>query len=158
MQPAGAGEDRLFGAQPLVQREEDFWGDPQVIVWKRRRLAVDGLDATDAAEPTTGRREELALPARVAPRGGGGELQVEDILELRVLAIRHHREVGHIRGGADDAFAVTEAQRQLAVMPRGPHHHRQRLAGEPELERLFCRQLIVATLGLIAVAKNPSAV
>src|SRR5712671_6376483 len=114
MQPAGAGEDRLFGAQPLVQREENLWGDPQIIVWKRRCLAMDGLDAADAAEPTTGRREELALPARVAPRCSRRELEVEDILELRMLAVRDHGEVGHVRGGADDAFAVAEAKSQLS--------------------------------------------
>ncbi len=40
-------------------------------------------------------------------------------------------------GPADEALPDEEAERQLLIVSRRPHRHRERLAGDPDLQRLL---------------------
>ena len=159
VQAARAREDRLLGAEPRVEAVDDVAVDDETVVRQRRRRLVDRLDAADAAESAAGRREEIPLPAAVDPGRTRSELDVDDILQVGMLAVRHDRHAGDIGGPANDALAVKKSERQLAVVSRCPHHHRQRGAADAYFQGLLGRELVVdPDTGLLAVAKHTRAV
>src|SRR5207245_11246088 len=124
MQAARAREDRLLGAEPRVEAVDDVAVDDETVVRQRRRRLVDRLDAADAAESAAGRRQEIPLPAAVDPGRTGSQLDVDDILQVGVLAVWQDPHLGDISGPANDALAIKKSERQLPLEPRRPHHHR----------------------------------
>jgi hypothetical protein len=75
-----------------------------------------------------------------------------------MLAIGDQPHAGDISGAANDAFPEKKSERQLALMTRRPHHHRQRDAADADFERLLGGELVVDTDAfLVAVAKHPRA-
>src|SRR6266566_3205378 len=62
-------------------------------------------------------------------------------------------------GAANDALAIEKSERQLALVPRRSHHHRQRGAVDADFQRLLGGELVVhPDAGLLAVAKHTRAV
>ena len=127
MYPAGRGEGALPGAQPLRQRRDEHGRDGPPCLGARR-LDRDGLERALPADPAGRRREEVPpQPFRVEARrvhvdGVGGEIFGQPC-----------------RGGLD-ALREAEAERQLLVVPRRSHRHRQRPPVDPDLERLLDRE------------------
>ena len=101
----------------------------------------------------------MALPARVLAWRAGAEHDVEHVLQVRMLSVGDGADLPDVPAPGDDAFAEEESQGQLAVRPRRPHHHRQRLAVEADLERLLRREpVLFAASGLVADPGNGGAV
>jgi len=159
VQAPGAREDCLLRSEPRVEAVDDIPIDQEAVVWQRRRRLVDGFDAADAAESAAGRRQEIPLPPAVDARRIRSQLDIDDIFQFGMLAVRHDLHGGDIGGRTDDAFPVKKPERQLALVPRRPHHDRQRGAADADFQRLLGGELIVdADAGLLAIAKHTRAV
>src|SRR5205807_4948676 len=158
VQAAGPSEDRLFFPQSRVEAIDHLGIDRELIVRKRRRRLVDRLDAAHPAQPAARGRQEVALPALIHAWRRWRQLDIDDIFEIRVLAVRDDREGGHVVGRANDALPEEKAEREVAVVARGPHHQGQRLAADTDFQWLLGGELIVHPgAGLAAVAKDPRA-
>src|SRR5207249_1255951 len=84
---------------------------------------------------------------------------VDAILQIWMLAVGQDRHAGDIGGPADDALAIKKSEHQLALVPRRPHHHRERGAADADFQRLLGGELVIdPEAGLLAVAKHTRAV
>jgi hypothetical protein len=82
------------------------------------------------------------LPALVDAGSRWRELDVDDVLEIRVLAVRDDGERPHIIGGANDPFTEKESERKVAVVAGRAHHEGQRLAGNTDFQWLLSGELV----------------
>ena len=132
MQPAGQREGRLRLAEPLRKlRRAERHGDAEIGL-DRRRVHADRLGRALAADAARGRGVEAPLqPLRV------------ELAHPKVDRVR--REVGGQRGAERlEALADREAERELLVVARRAHRHRDRLAADADLERLLDRDEVVS--------------
>jgi hypothetical protein len=127
--PVACGERRLRGAQPVRQRGDDVDRDAQVAL-DPRRLDRDRLERALAADAAGGRRVE------VPPEGLGVE-----VLGGRLDGVRGQvRRERRLHGA--EALGEEEPERELLVVPGGPHGHRDRLTVDADLERLLDGHLV----------------
>ncbi len=126
MQAAGHREARLATAEPLGKRGQQRRRDLQSTFHPR------GLDRN---------RLECSLSADPARRGGVEAPLQPFRVETRRLELDGVR--GQIRGKACSdrlqPFGQREAERQLLVVARRTHGHRNRTARDADLERLLDR-------------------
>src|SRR5438067_684747 len=156
MEPTGASKDRLLGSEPSVEPVDHFRVEADVVVRQRRRRLVDRLDGADATEAAAGGSEKIALPAPVNAGRRWGQLDLDDVLQVRMLAVGQHPDCGHIAAGPNDPFTEEEAQRQLALVTRRPHHDGQRRPAYSNFERLLRGELILDPgTGLLTISQDP---
>ena len=95
----------------------------------------DLLERALAAHAARGGRVEAALSGVAGQRAGDLDDVVREVLGRPRLA-----------RAVDQALAVQEAERELLVVAGRPHRHDQRHAVDPDLERLFDRDIVVAAV------------
>src|SRR5207247_10811985 len=108
------------------------------IVRQGWRRLVDRLDGADPAEAAARGGEEIALPPLVNAGCRSGELDLDDVLQVRMLAVGQYPDGRHVAAGPDDPFTGEKAERQFALVTRCPHHRRQRRPAQSDFARLLC--------------------
>ena len=98
------------------------------------------------------------MPPAIDTRRTRSQVDVDDILQVGMLAIRQDPHAGDVGSLANDPFPKKKSQRQLALVARRPHHHRQRGTADTDFQRFLGGELVVDTdAGLLTVAKHPGA-
>src|SRR5205823_13820954 len=157
--PARPGENGLLGSEPSVEPIDHLGIETDVIVRQRRGSLMDRLDGADAAKAAARGRKKIALPALVNARRRCGQPNLDNVLQVRMLAVRQSADGRDLASGPNDSFTEEKAQRQLMLVTGRPHHHGQRRAANSNFERLLRRQLVLDPgAGLLAVSEHPGAV
>jgi len=147
VQTSGSIEDLLAGTQPLRQSVERGRVDPDRIVGDGvPGQGAYGVDAGLAADAAGAGRVEV--PGRIDRRRRDpfGEDHFQDV-EVGVAAVLGGRDV---RRAADQALGEQEPERQVDIVARGTHGHRERAAVDPDFQWLLGDQG-VGTAYLVAV-------
>src|SRR5690242_5350133 len=107
----------------------------------RRRLLAHKLERALATDSARGGEIEAALVLRVAAQAVAGAY-----VDRVRREVARGPDLDDVLRSADQSLAGEEAHRQVLVLPRRAHGHRQRLAVDADLERLLDGQLVARAL------------
>ena len=145
VQAAGLVEDGLPLPKPLRQRGGH---SPvhAVVSLERRCAGTQRIDGDPPAEPARRRGEDVPplLEARFQPGGRlAGEIDVDDVVDLRVIGMPAVLDGAEVVVRSDDAFGEQKPRGELAVGTRCAHDDREGAAVQPDFQRFLRRRHVV---------------